>query len=559
MKRNRIRSFIMVGLAIASFSVIAQPADGQVKRYLYGSLHLSKTFYEPTRQGVFVYDINKGHKLVREFPARKWEVFNQHQNSGYVYCISPQKPEVVRKLGPVTMDGMADVQTTSDTESNAREAGTAGHLTLEPEHQLASIQHFSVDETEKYVYAEPVKAKGLGIIDIESGQYLGRWDISGPKPGSLRERRYSIKEAEANQLHSKRNHGIAARLNSYEVWMTEDRWGFLHVWDVSSLPPRYVRGVPVFDDIRQPIRDFSWVNFSIDGKYVYASNRVIDATRGVIIAKLDGLNEACLEIQMKEGKVVRTGHDMGSGLATWIRGYGPASLKKQIIEASSRENGKKEKISDLSGEELIAKGFKSLFNGRDLTGWDGPPGAWWIEDGALTWENTAEDPLKDWPFLIREGGQPGDFELLVDFRLSPEANSGVNFRSTRLDDQWALGGYQADVTGDGKLTGTIYRDHPSRPRILRGQRTAVSQDGTHHTVVFAGESEILSKSFRPGKWNSMRVVCKGPIISYYLNGMLVSELIDNGPHAKYKGYIGLQMHQGPPMKVQYKNIYLREF
>ncbi len=449
-----------------------QGNDREIERYLYASLHQSKTFHEPTTQGLFVYDMNYGHKLVKEFPAVSWISFNQHQNSGwsgvgahagtgrffqvqdgqairgydiatgrllwevyalnkqmlekiedpekkrellkknfsyidrrfgvtkdgkyllvpdrdsgrkgsslgipmvkvldastgewvrnivlsdpenpkavpvntfphnvhvmsryiyvsmwnsgYIYCIDPGKLEVVRRLGPVEMEEMEEApEKASGTRKEDIDQEAYGYVTLEPEHKLASIQHFSVDPREKYVFTEPVKAFGIGIIDVESGKFLGRWDLPEPEPGSLRARRYAIKEAEANQLHNKRNHGIAARPNSSEVWITEDRWGFAHIWDVSAIPPEYKGAVPVFTDIKQPIMDYSWITFSIDGKYAYASNRVIDADEHVIVAKLDGLNEACLEIQVKEGKIIRTGHDMGSGLDTWVRGYGPDTV-----------------------------------------------------------------------------------------------------------------------------------------------------------------------------------------------------------------------------------------
>jgi hypothetical protein len=61
--------------------------------------------------------------------------------------------------------------------------------------------------------------------------------------------------------------------------------------------------------------------YDISGDYCYASNKVIDAKTRKIVATLDGLNESSLEIQIKDGKVVRTGHDMGSGLDTWIEGF----------------------------------------------------------------------------------------------------------------------------------------------------------------------------------------------------------------------------------------------
>jgi len=231
-----------------------------------------------------------------------------------------------------------------------------------------------------------------------------------------------------------------------------------------------------------------------------------------------------------------------------------------LLAAIFSVNAQKIKNPDkMSGNELIANGFKQLFNGSDLKGWDGPPGSWRIEDSSLTWESTAENPLKDWPYLIWAGGQPENFELLVDFRVSALANSGVNFRSKKIDEKWGLGGYQADITGDDRYTGTIYRDHPLRTRILRGQIGVESATGELKVTTFDDAAELQSKTYHPSEWNRIRVVCQGPKISYYLNGVLMSELTDNGPDSSRKGFIAFQMHQGPPMKIQYKNIYLKEF
>jgi hypothetical protein len=246
--------------------------------------------------------------------AMRRYIYASQWNDGHVYCIDPESLEVARRIGPVVL--LKEAESKDQAVSDAQLRGT------EEVHGSQSIQHFSVDPSERYVYVEPVKAFGLGIIEVESGEFLGNWPIPEPKPGSLHAQRMSVPEAEANQLHSKANHGIAARPNSTEVWMTDDRWGLLHVWDAATIPPKYVDCVPVFEDIRQPIYDFSWVNFDIYGQYAYASNKVIDANTRQIVATLNGLNEASIEIQIKDGKVVRTGHDMGSGLDTWVEGYG---------------------------------------------------------------------------------------------------------------------------------------------------------------------------------------------------------------------------------------------
>jgi hypothetical protein len=245
--------------------------------------------------------------------AMRRYIYASEWNDGHVYCIDPATLEVARRLGPVVLGqgGESKNQTVSDAQLRGTEEA----------HGSQSIQHFSVDEAEKYVFVEPVKAFGLGMIEVASGKFLGHWPLPPAAPDSLLARRQAIKEAQGNQLHSKANHGIAARPHSTEVWMTDDNWGVLHVWDAATVPPKYMACVPVFEDIKQPIYDFSWVSFSIDGKYCYASNKVIDADKRKVVAKLNGLNEASVEIQIKDGKVIRTGHDGGSGLDTWREGY----------------------------------------------------------------------------------------------------------------------------------------------------------------------------------------------------------------------------------------------
>ncbi len=239
----------------------------------------------------------------------------------------------------------------------------------------------------------------------------------------------------------------------------------------------------------------------------------------------------------------------------------PAALFAALTGQAWAQPGSPEEWTEyppqLSQEQWAELGYTSLFNGKDLTGWEGPPDAWWVEAGALTWENTAEDPLDSWPNLIWRGGEPGDFDLFVDFRVSDKANTGVNFRGEERDN-WVIKSYQADITGNGNLTGTIWMNNPHRPRVKRGQHATFDETGEHSVEEFGDPEELLKKAFRPGEWNTIRVVCEGPEMTYYLNGVLISKLTDKSPKATNEGKIALQMHQGPPMKVQFKNIYLKE-
>ena len=205
---------------------------------------------------------------------------------------------------------------------------------------------------------------------------------------------------------------------------------------------------------------------------------------------------------------------------------------------------------------LAADGV-SLFNGKDLTGWDSAPGWWNVVDGALTAESTAQKPCTACNYLIWKGGQPADFELTCDFKLSASANSGVQIRSETRPN-WDTWGYQADMTGDGGLVGYVY--HHQRGLIAeRGQKVTITGDGKKETAKLGDSAELL-KNFKKEDWNKYRIICRGPDITLYVNGVLMCQITDNdaGTAAK-SGIIALQMHPGPPMKVQFKNILLKEF
>jgi hypothetical protein len=198
---------------------------------------------------------------------------------------------------------------------------------------------------------------------------------------------------------------------------------------------------------------------------------------------------------------------------------------------------------------------RQLFNGTDLTGWDGAPGWWHVEDGALTAQSTPEKPCQKCNYLIWKGGHPSDFELTADFRISKEANSGIQIRSETRPD-WDTFGYQADMTGDGGLVGFIY--HHQRGLIVgRGEKVIFTAEGKRE-VDKIGDPKELIKVYKVGEWNTYRIVCRGPEITLYVNGTLMSQVTDRHPAlAASRGIIALQMHPGPPMKVQFKRIVLK--
>ena len=200
---------------------------------------------------------------------------------------------------------------------------------------------------------------------------------------------------------------------------------------------------------------------------------------------------------------------------------------------------------------------KRLFNGKDLSGWDGAPGWWHVEDGAVTSESTADKPCLKPNYLTWTGGQPSNFQLTLDFKLSEQANSGVQIRSETRPN-WDTYGYQADMTGDGKLIGFVYH-HKLGLIAGRGEDVRIAADGSKKSDKIGTPDELI-KHFKKGDWNRYRIICRGPEIKIFLNGVLMCRFEEEGEvHAVRKGIIALQMHPGPPMKVQFKNIVLKEF
>jgi hypothetical protein len=200
-------------------------------------------------------------------------------------------------------------------------------------------------------------------------------------------------------------------------------------------------------------------------------------------------------------------------------------------------------------------GFVSLFNGKDLTGWDAKPNWWYVEDGAITSQTTPKKPCKKCNYLIWKGGKPGNFELRLKYKLVG-GNSGIQFRSQRRPD-WDTFGYQADMDAAGTWTGCVFA-HARGKVAGRGTRTVIDEKGKK-TVTRIGDAAKLLKHVKINDWNEYRIIAKGPKLTLMINGVVMCEAVDNekGKSAR-DGIIALQVHPGPPMKVQFKDILLKK-
>jgi len=208
----------------------------------------------------------------------------------------------------------------------------------------------------------------------------------------------------------------------------------------------------------------------------------------------------------------------------------------------------------LAGSPDTEVGFRPMFNGRDLSGWEGRPGWWYVEDGAITSQSTPEKPCDRAHYLMWRGGQPADFDLRLEFRLVG-GNSGIQFRSRELPD-WDTSGYQADMEDGNQWTGCLF-EHTRGGVSMRGEHTVIAPDGAKR-VTAIGDPKKLLAVVRSHEWNRYRIVARGSEIALYINDVLMCEVVDHQTGlAARDGVIALQMHPGPPMKVQYRNLRIK--
>lgn len=212
--------------------------------------------------------------------------------------------------------------------------------------------------------------------------------------------------------------------------------------------------------------------------------------------------------------------------------------------------------------------MKVIFNGKDLTGWDGDPRLWSVRDGVIHGETTAEKPAKGNTFLIWEGGILKDFELRLSFRCTASNNSGIQYRSMRLPEgkrvgnKWVVKGYQHEIRNEDtfpSVPGFIYDEKGKRGRIcLVGESATWDADGKkvqpQRLIDAAGFKELM----KVDDWNEVVIIAKGNHIQHFLNGKRILDFTDNHPEwALSEGILALQLHAGKPMWTEFKDLRIR--
>lgn len=219
--------------------------------------------------------------------------------------------------------------------------------------------------------------------------------------------------------------------------------------------------------------------------------------------------------------------------------------------------------------------FVQIFDGKTLDGWEGDSTYWKVENGNIVGEVTPSTLLERNSFLVWQGDVPEDFELKVEYRVSEEGNSGINYRSEKVEGvPHALRGYQADLDGEKRLVGSNYEERKRTTLASLGKKVTLPPIDNADSLEAYVESNRWTKSIveeslgnpdslrdhvKGRGWNEYRIIAKGKRLKHYINGVLMSDVTDNDTdNRRFDGLLGVQVHVGPPMRVEYRNFRIRE-
>jgi hypothetical protein len=199
-------------------------------------------------------------------------------------------------------------------------------------------------------------------------------------------------------------------------------------------------------------------------------------------------------------------------------------------------------------------GFVSVFNGKDLVGWEGDAKFWSVEDGALT--GVADGKLKFNSFLTWRGGKLKNFDLRVQVKVTPKGNSGIQYRGVERPDLGAfvVTGYQCDVVANrADYNGMLYEERGRRILAHSGEKVIIDVQGQPWVI-----EETKLKEYKAGEWHDYRVLARGNHHQHWIDGDLTVDVIDLDEKGRtLAGVLAVQVHVGPPMKIQYRNFFLK--
>jgi hypothetical protein len=211
----------------------------------------------------------------------------------------------------------------------------------------------------------------------------------------------------------------------------------------------------------------------------------------------------------------------------------------------------------ITAQAQVPEGFTALFNGKNLAGWDGNPAVWSVQDGAITGQTTAEKPIKKNTFILWKNGKVADFELRLKFRMEG-GNTGVQYRSKDKGD-WVVNGYQADFDAKKTYAGILYEEGGRGILANVGQKVTIGADGKIQVTGSTTNPDDIRNNIKEGDWTDYTISAHGNHLQHIINGKVTVDVTDEQEAKRaMEGILAFQAHAGPPMKVQFKDIYLKE-
>jgi len=249
-----------------------------------------------------------------------------------------------------------------------------------------------------------------------------------------------------------------------------------------------------------------------------------------------------------------------------------------IAACNQPKNEQHEQAGKADEAQTGGDGFVQIFDGKSLDNWEGDTTYWSVSDGNLVGQITPEKLLKTNSFIIWRGGKTNNFELKTEFRITEAGNSGINYRSEALADiPNAMRGYQADIDGKNNYTGQNYEERGRTTLAYRGEVVVVNGQANQgekpslqphiknnawtmrEVTGSLGSRDSLRSLIKTNDWNTCHIIANGNRLQHYINGVLMSDVTDNDEaNRKLTGLLGVQVHVGPPMKVEYRNIRIKE-
>lgn len=217
------------------------------------------------------------------------------------------------------------------------------------------------------------------------------------------------------------------------------------------------------------------------------------------------------------------------------------------------------------------EGMKKIFNGKDLTGWDGDPRLWSVKDGVIRGETTADNKANGNTFIIWKEGVLKDFELRLSFRCNATNNSGIQYRSKHITDnkrnEWVVRGYQHEIRNQNVLpsvSGFIYDEGGLTGG--RGRTCLVGEKATWTGKTKKGkkvtdsliDAEGFKQLFKLDEWNDVIIIAKGTHIQHYMNNRLILDFNDSPELALREGILAFQLHAGQAMWTEFKDVRIRD-